>query len=183
MEASLDDPEATGLTAEEDSVRYGRVKTTVVASVLTHLGGCSPFSSTYCGPNGIVTFLILNPHNIPPHLGPSKKPAGNSLIIKMKEPGCIWANTCLYNQHSRLGKSKSEIHSIISLLPYCLDLSLSPLYPEPIRVSPQPSFIHLPTQTWLPTWSPVSSRRLLGQGCVGEDGMPSEALLMLPLGT
>lgn len=109
VEASLDDPEATGLTAGEDSVQYGRVKATAFASVLTQQGGYSPFSSTHCEPNGIVTSLILNPHTIPPHLGPSKEPASNSLIIKMKEPGCIWADTCFYNQHS-----KSEIHSIIS---------------------------------------------------------------------
>lgn len=43
MEASLDDPEATGLTAGEDSVRYGRVTTSAFASALTCQGGCPPF--------------------------------------------------------------------------------------------------------------------------------------------
>lgn len=75
MEASLDDPEGTGLTGGEDGVQYGRVTTRAFASALTRQGGRSPFSGAYCGPSGTVTSLSLNPCNISPHLGPSKQPA------------------------------------------------------------------------------------------------------------
>lgn len=133
MEPSLDDVEVTGLTAGEDSVQYGRVTISAFASSLTDQGGRSPFSSTHCEPNETVTSLILNP----PHLGPSEKPAGNNLLLKVKEPG-----SCLYDQ---LGKPKSEIHRIVSLLPHCLTLSLRPSYPEPLCAPlSRPSFTHPP---------------------------------------
>lgn len=67
--------------------------------------------------------------------------------------------TCLYDQQSRLGKPKSEIHSIVSVLPYCLSLTLNPPYPPSV-------ILHSPTHPDMASHDPHGS---LAGGSWGRD--------------